>query len=134
MYKLIQNIETYRSTLKEFSQSITEKGFDSKFEEIDNKLSKAKEAIVSEIGTLDSNLNLLQRDILAVSKKNNEKLLELIQEQNKITSSLKDIDESNQENKEILDKSIKDLEEKQMKMNYITWALIIITFLTVIFL
>tara|TARA_Y100000588_G_C14172872_1_gene889989 strand:+ start:699 stop:1490 length:792 start_codon:yes stop_codon:yes gene_type:complete len=132
--KLIQNIETYRSTLKEFSQSITEKGFDSKFEEIDNKLSKAKEAIVSEIGTLDSNLNLLQRDILAVSKKNNEKLLELIQEQNKITSSLKDIDESNQENKEILDKSIKDLEEKQMKMNYITWALIIITFLTVIFL
>ncbi|SDS36209.1 hypothetical protein [Christiangramia echinicola] len=132
--KVKQNIDSYKNTLKEFSESVSEKSLDSKFNDIQTKLVQSENTINSVIKKQFLEIDELNKDIINRAERNHEKLHDLLKGQEKINTLLEEQIQLSKENKESLEHSIEDLVSNQMKRNYITWSLIILTILSVIFL
>lgn len=131
--KVKKNINGYKETLQEFSESVSEKSLDSKFNVIQTKLTESEKALTAVIKKQFLEIDELNKDVISRAERNHEKLLELVKEQKEVNSLLNANLELSQENNEKLNQKIEKLNSDQMNRNYITWALIVITILSVIF-
>jgi hypothetical protein len=139
--KITKNINEYKNALEEFSKSVTNKSLDLKFDVLEKKLKWSENNVISGIEEFKSENKNLHGVNKHKVEENNNKILELLKNQQVILDQLVVQDkilteqfELQRTNSDYLNDNIKKLRSKQDNMNYVTWTLIILTALGIIFL
>ncbi len=138
--KVTKNIDEYKISLREFSQSVTEKKLDTKFETLEKKLKWNETNIISLVKEFHSDWISERNNIITERDKNHNQVVELLKGQKLFSDKLEihnkklvDQFEVQKENHYALYQSIQKHNLNLKYMNYVTWTLITLMTLGIIF-